>query len=220
MGILKQGKRLSMERSLKKESQWRNFVVFASAFVWSPISFMLGDMIFICAVYGSDAYFEDGLRLVKHKPETLSTGVKLSANRGTLEFFIVMAVWFSLICLTKTVVDISCSLARRMMGNTTVNRSAIFGTLSVFLFCSAFLIGIISIVPIAWYTEHGASSAVIAGIGFGCVICVASLIFATFGVIGRERPCWPAGLGLVLSIVPGSIGVYMLWKLVEIWHVV
>ena len=47
----------------------------------------LGDMILICAVYGRQAYFEQGLRVVKHKPFTLSTGVVLSQHLDELGSF-------------------------------------------------------------------------------------------------------------------------------------
>ncbi len=60
----------------------------------------LGDMILICAVYGRQAYFEQGLRVVKHKPFTLSTGVILSQYLDELGFLIDAALWMGLTILS------------------------------------------------------------------------------------------------------------------------
>ena len=89
----------------------------------------------------------------------------------------------------------------------------------MFAFCAAVLIGIFMTMSIASHTEEMASIGAIAGIGFGFITCVVSLVLAMVGVAREEKPWWPAGLGLVLSTVPGCIGLWMLWKLLERWYV-
>ncbi len=105
------------------------------------------------------------------------------------------------------------------MDATATKRSAVFGTLSLVAFCAAALIGIGMIMSIASQTEEMASFDAIAGIGFGFIACVVSRILGMVGVAREERPVWPAVVGFLLSIVPGGIGIWILWKLLEKWYV-
>jgi len=69
------------------------------AFVCTLPATVIGDMILICWVYGPDAYFKQGLRLIKHKPSTLSTGVVLSSGLDQLSFVIISVLWAGFIIL-------------------------------------------------------------------------------------------------------------------------
>jgi hypothetical protein len=60
------------------------------------ISMSLGDMAFICLKYGHNAYFTEGLRFIRHKPFTLSTGVVISDNLATLAWLLSTAIWLAL----------------------------------------------------------------------------------------------------------------------------
>ena len=67
--------------------------------VCAAVGTVLGDMILICAVYGWQAYFEQGMRIVKHKPFTLSTGAVLSQHLNELGFLIDTVLWLGLTIL-------------------------------------------------------------------------------------------------------------------------
>jgi hypothetical protein len=62
---------------------------------------VIGDMILICGVYGRQAYFEQGLRIVKHKPFTLSTGVVLSQHLDEIGWLIdvVLSLGLTILCV-------------------------------------------------------------------------------------------------------------------------
>ena len=70
------------------------------ALVCAALGNFLGEMIFIFAVYGREAYFQRGLRIVKHKPFTLSTGIVLSNNLSFLCWLIDAVLWLVLIFLS------------------------------------------------------------------------------------------------------------------------
>jgi hypothetical protein len=65
-------------------------------YVVGVLSMPLGDMAFICLEYGHNAYFAEGLRFIKHKPFTLSTGVVISDNLATFAFLLSAAIWLAL----------------------------------------------------------------------------------------------------------------------------
>jgi len=75
---------------------------------------MIGDMVLICMHYGSDAYFEQGLRIAKHKPYTLSTGVVLSSNLSTLGWFVDTCLWIGLVAASMYLLGGVASLFTRM----------------------------------------------------------------------------------------------------------
>jgi hypothetical protein len=68
---------------------------------------------------------------------------------------------------------------------------------------------------IASRTEEMALLGAIAGIGFGLIACVASLVLGAVGVARRERPSWPAYVGFTVSLLPGGMGAWILWKMIE-----
>src|SRR5260221_9267365 len=69
------------------------------ALVCAVLGNLVGDMILICAVYGREAYFDHGLRIVKHKPFTLSTGVVLSEHLNELGWLLSAILWLGLTIL-------------------------------------------------------------------------------------------------------------------------
>lgn len=83
------------------KQKYRRLVWFVPpiALVCAAVGTFLGDMILVCAVYGREAYFEQGLRIVKHKPFTLSTGVVLSGHLNALGWLIDTALWLGLTVL-------------------------------------------------------------------------------------------------------------------------
>jgi hypothetical protein len=60
---------------------------------------VVGDMLFICMIYGPHAYFDEGLRIAKHKPYTLSTGAVLSTNLWSLGWFVDAILWLGFVIL-------------------------------------------------------------------------------------------------------------------------
>jgi len=77
------------------------------------VSMYLGDMAFICLKYGRRAYFADGLRFVKHKPYTLSTGEVLPQDTGFFAWLVSVAIWLALtIAIVATLVGVSKLLRR------------------------------------------------------------------------------------------------------------
>ena len=73
------------------------------AFVCGPVANMIGDLFYICIRYGSDAYFEKGLRFVKHKPFTLSNGSILSNDAGFVVFLIDATLWIGFVLLASAI---------------------------------------------------------------------------------------------------------------------
>jgi hypothetical protein len=69
------------------------------ALVSAVLGNLVGDMILICAVYGPQAYFAQGLRIVKHKPFTLSTGVVLSEHLNEVGWLLSATLWLGLTIL-------------------------------------------------------------------------------------------------------------------------
>ena len=67
--------------------------------VCGALANIVGDMLFICMVYGPRSYFDEGLRIEKHKPYTLSTGAVLSSNLGSLGWFIDVVLWLGFVIL-------------------------------------------------------------------------------------------------------------------------
>lgn len=65
----------------------------------SSLANFVGDMIFICFAYGPHAYFDQGVRIVKHKPYTLSTGAVLSDNLNFLGWFTDTVLWLGFVIL-------------------------------------------------------------------------------------------------------------------------
>jgi hypothetical protein len=89
----------------KKSYPGRSWLIGFSIFVYAPLGRVLGDMLFICAIYGREAYFDKGLYIIKHKPFTLSTGPVLSENLSTLCALLEAVIWISLVLLTVAVLD-------------------------------------------------------------------------------------------------------------------
>jgi len=98
-------------------------------------------------------------------------------------------------------------------------RAPVFGIASLIAFCGAVFLGIVLTMSIASQTSDMASFGAIAGIGFGLIACVVSLVLAMVGTARQETPQWPAVLGFVLSVGPGAVGLWMLWKMLEEWYV-
>ncbi|MDB6109045.1 MAG: hypothetical protein JWR69_795 [Pedosphaera sp.] len=70
-------------------------------FIYVPVANAVGDMLLICAVYGRDAYFKEGLRIVKHKPFTLSTGIVFSQKLDQLGWLLDTVLWLGFVFLTR-----------------------------------------------------------------------------------------------------------------------
>lgn len=98
-------------RPEKRKYEGLTWLAIVFIFLYMPISTALGDMILICVKYGSQAYFREGLRIVKHKPYTLSTGVTLSENLSFLGFLIGTGLWMLLVILSLA---IACPLCIRV----------------------------------------------------------------------------------------------------------
>lgn len=73
----------------------------------------LGDMILICAIYGRAAYFDHGLRIAKHKPYTLSSGIVLSDYMDELGWLIDSTLWLGLTILFLYIISGIYSLFQR-----------------------------------------------------------------------------------------------------------
>lgn len=63
----------------------------------------LGDVIFVCLVYGPDAFFKQGVYIAKHKPYTLSTGAVLSDNLSTIGWALNGIIWIGLVIVTMLI---------------------------------------------------------------------------------------------------------------------
>jgi hypothetical protein len=80
---------------------FKDFLIFFLALVCAPIAVAVSDLLVICIAYGSNAYFRDGLRIVKYKPVTLSTGVEVPDRYATLGWMIAIIVWFLFVFLIR-----------------------------------------------------------------------------------------------------------------------
>src|SRR5580765_7954349 len=83
-----------------RHPRWITWSLLPIALIAGAISIPLGDMAFICLKYGQRAYVTEGLRFVKHKPYTLSTGEVLSQDVGSLAWLVSTAIWLLLIFAT------------------------------------------------------------------------------------------------------------------------
>jgi hypothetical protein len=93
--------------------RWITWSVLPILFVAGALSMPLGDMAFICLKYGHNAYFAEGLRFIKHKPFTLSTGVVISENLATLAWLLSTVIWLALsIGAVGTLIGLSSFLRR------------------------------------------------------------------------------------------------------------
>jgi hypothetical protein len=91
------------------------------------------------------------------------------------------------------------------------NRASLFGPLSLV----ALFIGVLVGIGVAKNIVSGAEEMASMGAGFAGVAvilmaCIPSLVLASIGLIRNEKPLWPAALGLILSVLPGGIGLIML----------
>ena len=92
----------------------------------------------------------------------------------------------------------------------------LFGFLSLWGLASAAGFVLLSfIVPMAAPSmlvpfEVDGMASLIVGLYAGGIISIASLLSAIIGLARRERPRWPAILGLGLSLLPALGGVYLL----------
>src|SRR5690242_10279792 len=99
--------------------RWITWSVLPILYVVGQLSMPLGDMAFICLKYGHNAYFAEGLRFIKHKPFTLSTGVVISNNLATLAGLLSAAIWLALsFCAVGLLIGLN-SLLRRPRLQTT-----------------------------------------------------------------------------------------------------
>jgi hypothetical protein len=102
-----------------RHPRWITWSVLPVLLVAGALSMPLGDMAFICLKYGHNAYFTEGLRFIKHKPFTLSTGVVISDNLATLAWLLSTAIWLALtIGVVALLISLS-SLMRRLLVQTT-----------------------------------------------------------------------------------------------------
>ena len=99
--------------------RWITWSVLPIFYVVGALSMPLGDMAFICLKYGHNAYFAEGLRFIKRKPFTLSTGVVLSQNLATLAMLLSTAIWLALSFCTVALLIGLHSLLRRHRVHTT-----------------------------------------------------------------------------------------------------
>lgn len=93
---------------------WIGWTTFAIGVIATGVSMYLGDVIFICLKYGRHAYFVEGLRFIKHKPYTLSTGEVLSQGVGSLIWLLSIAIWLTIIVSTAFLLIIASRLFRRL----------------------------------------------------------------------------------------------------------
>jgi len=99
--------------------RWITWSLLPILFVAGALSMTLGDMAFICLKYGHNAYFAEGLRFIKHKPFTLSTGVIISNNLATLAMLLDTAIWLGLSIGAVALLIGLDSLLRRLRLHTT-----------------------------------------------------------------------------------------------------
>lgn len=92
---------------------WIGWTTFVIGILAMGISMQLGDMVFICLKYGQRAYFTEGLRFVKHKPYTLSNGVVLTQDAGTLPWLASVVIWLGFIVGTAALLAGGARLFRR-----------------------------------------------------------------------------------------------------------
>ena len=83
--------------------RWISWVILPVALIAMGVSMYLADMVFICVKYGRRAYFDEGLRFIKHKPYTLSNGVVFSQDQGFVVWLISIAIWLALSIATVAV---------------------------------------------------------------------------------------------------------------------
>jgi len=83
--------------------------------VCGALANIVGDMVFICMIYGPHAYFDDGLRIAKHKPYTFSTGTVLSTNLDFLGWFIDAILWLGFVVLCTYGPKIISAKSRQFM---------------------------------------------------------------------------------------------------------
>lgn len=90
-------------------------------------------------------------------------------------------------------------------------RKAIFGSLSLLVFCGAvFVILFFGLTdPPSGYSGEQALGRLLRGLVLGCNACVLSVAYAITGLIRRERPRWPAITGLALGLLPALGGLYI-----------
>ena len=75
----------------------------------------VGDMLFICILYGPHTYFGEGLRIAKHKPYTLSTGTVLSTNLASLGWFTDAVLWLGFVILFMYILKCVSRVLRRFI---------------------------------------------------------------------------------------------------------
>lgn len=109
-----------MSSTEQRRVGWIGWSVLPISLVAGALSMTLGDMLFICLKYGHRAYYEEGLRIVKHKPYTLSTGVVLSSNLATMAWLIDITIWLALVISAVGLLMRLSSLSRRFRGQPTV----------------------------------------------------------------------------------------------------
>jgi hypothetical protein len=83
--------------------RWIGWITLPIGMIAAGVSMILGDMLFICLKYGRHAYFDEGLRFIKHKPYTLSNGLELSQDMGSLVWIVSVAIWLAIIVGTVAV---------------------------------------------------------------------------------------------------------------------
>jgi hypothetical protein len=110
-----------MQRPAKKKYDRLIWFVPPVALLCGALGNVVGDMILICAVYGRAAYFEQGLRIEKHKPYTLSNGVVLSNNLDSLGWFINTVLWLGLTILSLYILAGLFSLFKRIKQRATAS---------------------------------------------------------------------------------------------------
>ena len=94
--------------------RWISWVVLPVGFLAIVPSTYLGDMVYICLKYGRQTWFAEGLRFVKHKPCTLSTGVVLSQNQDFVVWLVSAIIWLALIVGTVAVLVAISNLFRKI----------------------------------------------------------------------------------------------------------
>ena len=94
--------------------RWISWVILPVAFVAMGVSMYLSDIVYICLKYGRRAYFEEGLRFVKHKPYTLSNGVVFSQDQGFVVWLISIVIWLALTIGTVAVLAGVSNLLRKI----------------------------------------------------------------------------------------------------------
>jgi hypothetical protein len=89
-------------------------------------------------------------------------------------------------------------------------RKATSGALSLLVFAGGVGITLLLSAPPSGYNGNETMGYALTGLVVGGFTCILSLVFATVGLIRRERPRWPAIAGLVLSFLPAFGAVSLL----------